>query len=365
MKTKSLLDTMVAGPRAPHPHLFPFNPHTFERERVSAMQSVESLMAYQQFLADARAAKARRRRVSQAFERNVQQQSRQALSDLGGLLNHTLHTVGQINQTDFWSDFLQRSGAALADTGPMTANEIWQDMRGRPEVMSALAAHGLTNSMVAICDNVVATVHGVAKTTEGRLVFEIPPAIGGPSRTISLSPDRARPQTVEELLAQPSFNQLAAALSREDSGFVGVSSGSPATCDAGALLACGALATHQLMVDHVRKLEDTGLTVHAGGEPGTLIALAVIGLVLFIVGVLVVNECDPTQAAPLPDWACAVGYLLLIVGLILIAAGTAGALLPFVKSKGIAILAGVFVDIEVGVVTALVLSGFSTEQAPS
>jgi hypothetical protein len=65
--------------RDSHPHLDPINVANFKSDCDIAMTKVERLAAYQSFLAAARAAKARRKGVSLAFERNVQRQARQRL----------------------------------------------------------------------------------------------------------------------------------------------------------------------------------------------------------------------------------------------------------------------------------------------
>ncbi len=143
MATTSFLDSIRAMPRAAHPHLSPLNSTAFAQERAAAMQSVEGLLAYRRFLAGARAAKASRRRVSQSFERNVQKQSRQALSDMNALMSHALNMTGQVNQTALWHSVLKRSGAALERSGPTTVRDLWRDLRARPEAMSALRDFGI------------------------------------------------------------------------------------------------------------------------------------------------------------------------------------------------------------------------------
>ena len=96
MQSKSLLSSMLADTSAAHPHLSsPVNSHAIAHERTAAIQSLEGLVAYQRFLAEARAVKAERRRVSKEFERHVQTQSRHALASLDAFMSSALRTAGQ------------------------------------------------------------------------------------------------------------------------------------------------------------------------------------------------------------------------------------------------------------------------------
>jgi hypothetical protein len=92
----------AAEGRGARPHLFPINAAAFEGDHDVAMAKIDRLASYRRYLIDARATKARRKRVSSTFERNVQEQARQAAKDLQVFSGATLRTVRQMNQTEVW-----------------------------------------------------------------------------------------------------------------------------------------------------------------------------------------------------------------------------------------------------------------------
>jgi hypothetical protein len=327
--TKSLLERALATDSATHPHLSsPINSHALRRERATAIQGLEGLMAYQQFLADARAAKAERRRTSKAFERHVQAQSRQALADLDGFIGSALLTARHVNQANYWQTSLRRAAAVLNDTGPITAQNFWRDIRGRPDVMSSLVGFGFSDSMAAMSDKVIATTDAVIKADGGAV--EVATRRLGTNdeyRSVTLTANRGRPKTLTELLSRQPFDQVAAAYSRFDNGaYIPMVSIPWSQCEPNGLVTLAAFTTRQLVVEHVRKLEDNGLTTYVGGEPGTVIALLLIGLTLYLTGLWIGDACtDPQNIDPPSDTVCVAGGFLTLLGVILIAIAVFGA----------------------------------------
>lgn len=366
---KSLLDSLLAAPRPAHPHLEPINAHALAREGAAALDSVKGLMAYQRFLGDARAVKAKRKGASKAFERNVQRQSRQALSDLDGFLNSALRVVGQVNQTDFWDTSLRRASTALAEVGGKTARELWQDVRARPEALSVLSTYGLTNETLAICDNAISAADARVGLDRGHVeIFVKRPNGGGNDLKLALQAARPRPTTVAELLARPSFDQLAAVFSRGGDDYLAAVN-LPPRCELGELVAWGAFASRQMLVDHVRKLEDTRLATYAGGLAGPLLVLVIVGLFLFVTGVAITTTCDEDNIANPPDWLCDLGVPLILIGLLLVGMGVFGGLLTVLPAgeafSAFEALFGAFVADGLLISAAMVFAwglGFEAEQ---
>lgn len=346
--TRSLLGHMLGDTSAAHPHLaLPVNSHAFARERATAIQGLEGLMAYQRFLADARSVKAQRRRVSKAFESRVQAQSRHALLDLNGFMGSALRTAGQVDQNEYWHSNLQRIAAALNDTGPTTAQELWRDIRGRADVMSMLAGFGFSDSMAAMTDQTIAATDIGMRTTEGRVEIVTRGQSGGEEGIICLTGRRARPKNVAELLGHASFDQLATAFSQPGDGYIPAVSAASPHVQPSELLALAAFVSRQLLVDHVRKLEDTGLATHTGGEPGTLLVLLLIGVTLYLSGLWIADMCtDPQVINPPSDTTCVVGGILTILGAILIAGAFGGA--GVLVAAGASTLAGTLIALGLG-----------------
>jgi hypothetical protein len=84
------------------------------------------------------------------------------------------------------------------------------------------------------------------------------------------------------------------------------------------LFGLGAVAAHQRMANHVRKLEDTGLATYQGNDPGDLaVGLLIGGLVAGVLGAGILYLCaDPPSAVMQPDYVCDVGYALVFLACI-------------------------------------------------
>lgn len=312
---QSLLDLMLKAPRGGHPHLAPFNTHAFLRQRESAMQNLQGLMAYQTFLADARAIKAKRKRVEKTFERQVQRQSRQALGDATLLMSSALSATAQVNQTDFWQTLLRETSTGLDTTGPATAQDLWGDLRRRPDVMAALADLGFSEKMAKITDETIAATQATMRGAAGHI--EIAVKIPGASeafRTV-LSSKRRRPRTVLDMMA-PSFDQLHASFLRGDSALPAIG-GAGSQCMPGDVVAVAAFASRHLLVEHVRKLEDTGLATYAGGDPATaFVVLFLVGMALYLTGLAIAGLCDPNAEVIQPEAICVAGGILTMLGVL-------------------------------------------------
>jgi hypothetical protein len=102
-----------AGGRERHPHLDPINRAAFAADRDVVLQKAGDLLAYQRFLVDARAVKAKRKGASASFERSVLAQARQAREDLDTFAGSALRVIQQVNQTDLWSRTLSGATHAL------------------------------------------------------------------------------------------------------------------------------------------------------------------------------------------------------------------------------------------------------------
>jgi hypothetical protein len=109
-------------------------------------------LTYRQYLATVRAQKAKSQSVSPAFERNVQAQARQALADVQDFSAAALRITQQASQTSFWSQVLNTASATLKSTGPVTVQQLWNEINQNlqdPQNAAQLAAAGLTNEMAA------------------------------------------------------------------------------------------------------------------------------------------------------------------------------------------------------------------------
>jgi hypothetical protein len=306
--------------RDSHPHLDPINVAAFKSDCDIAMTKVERLAAYQNFLAAARAAKARRKGVPLAFERNVQRQARQALADLQALSGGVLRVVQQANHTNIWADMLTRATSMLKTTGPVSAKQIWDEVRLNQEYLTALESHGLTAERVAAVTTGISRLDARLVLHAGKVSVETPVAGERAPRRLSLKASPGRPTGIVDLLRRSQFDKVVSAFSRNDPVYLEVvATEGPVDYEPGQVFAVGAVAARQRMAEHVRKLEDTGLATYQGNDPGTaFIALVVIGLILSGVGLAIEYQCE-RGAEPDPD-VCNVGGLLIFLGMMCLGA---------------------------------------------
>jgi hypothetical protein len=319
-----------------HPHLDPINAATFASDRDLALAKVSGLMAYQKFLADARTAKARRKGSTSAFERNVQAQGRQALADLQAFSGAVLRITQQMNQTDVWRRTLDHMSTALGSSGPVSAQQIWNELQANEQYKSTLQAHGVTDEMAASATEAISKLDARLVLQGGKVLVETRVAGESQPRRLSLKASLGRPTGIVDLLRRSQFEQVVSAFTRSDPAYVeAVSAGRALDCEPGDLFAYGAVAARQRVAEHVRKLEDTGLATYQGNEPFTvLVAALAIGLFLGLVGSIILYLCDhPGDVSP-PDWVCATGFVLVMIAVVVL-----GALTGIAIVEGVALLA--------------------------
>jgi hypothetical protein len=110
------------------PHLAPVNQTTLLSDCALAQQRAASLQSYQTYLAAARAAKAQNQGAALSFERTVETQAAQALDDMQTGAAAALRVIQQVNQTSFWTETMARMTTVLATTGPVSVQQIWNDV---------------------------------------------------------------------------------------------------------------------------------------------------------------------------------------------------------------------------------------------
>jgi hypothetical protein len=121
------------------------------------------------------------------------------------------------------------------------------------------------------------------------------------------------PANIGELLGTATFDRVVAAFS--NGGALYMETVPPAsTMEPADIFAAGAIAARQHMTDHLRKLQDTGLSALAGSDPLTaaLVTLLVAGLLVGAIGVGILIACDNAADGPSPEpkTLCAIGEIL-------------------------------------------------------
>jgi hypothetical protein len=331
--------------------LDPINPSTLMADRAVVMEKAVSLLRYHTYLASARHAKAKRKRVSLAFERNVLAQARLAQDDLKQFTTAALRTTQQINHTAFWSEGLARLTETLRRTGPVTVRSMWDEIASNETYASALATRGLLPELKAAISEVVAKVDITVAQGDGKISIETLVAGESVPRRAWLSAAADPPSSIGDLLRRSQFERVVSAFTNNDPVYMEVVSGGSSEIEPADAVACGAVAAGQLMAEHVRKLEDTGLATYQGEDPfsiGALVLVAAIFLAALGAGITYLCE-HPTDQVQQPEWVCTAGAIMVFIGIMLLTGGLAamagpGVFLAFIASFGISLLVTMLID---------------------
>jgi hypothetical protein len=345
------------------PHLAPVNRTTLRSDCAVLQQRAISLQSYQTYLAAARTAKAQNQGATQSFERTVQTQAAQALDDVQAGAAAGLRLIQQVNQTSFWSQTMARMTTVLGTTGPVSAQQIWNDVwvNANSTVRTGLQAHGLSDTVASAVTSNMNNFSGSFVLQGGKLAIQ-----GGMSGTPAAAPIVLRtpgtpPANVGELLGTSTFDRVVSAFSNGGGLYMeaGATAGSMLPAD---VFAVGAIAARQAMTDHVRKLQDSGLSALSGNDPFTtvLVALIVTGLILGGIGIAILNDCDESPDST-GSTLCEVGEILAYLAILIL---EVAALFSGGAFQAIAVLAIAYLVPWVAVNIIQVVPTFSPGSAP-
>jgi hypothetical protein len=304
------------------PKLAPVNQATLASDCASVLQRAGSLQSYQTFLTAARAAKAKGKGAPLTLERTVQAQAAQAFADAEVGAAAALRVVQQVNQTSFWTDTMARMTAVLKTTGPVSAQQIWSDVwtnQTNAAVRAALQAQGLTDAVAGAVASGIAQTNASFVLQDGKLA--IAGSAAGGTATLALRTPGTAPADVGELLRSAAFDQVVAAFTQESPLYLDAAPAAVAM-EPAEIFAAGAIAARQHMADHVRGLQDVGLSTVTGADPVTaaLVTLLVAGLVLGAIGALLLIQCTNAGPGGPPGGGetCAIGQILVMLAMLML-----------------------------------------------
>jgi hypothetical protein len=344
------------------PHLAPVNQTTLTSNCAAVLQRASSLQSYQAYLTAARSAKAQKG-ATLSFERTVQAQAAQALDDMQAGAAAALNVIQQVNQTSFWTNTMALLTTTLKTTGPVSAQQIWNDVwtgQTNQTIRAALQAAGLTDAVAGAVTSGIAQVNASLALENGGLIITGGPT-GGPATSVALRVPGTPPATVGELLRSAAFDQVVAAFNNGGPIYTEAVPAAVAMEPAD-IFAAGAIAARQHLADHVRGLQDVGLSTVAGADPittGVLVTLLVIGLVLGAIGAIILVQCDQATAAGQPppggEEVCLIGTILFILGLFILGftavAAPGGGIIQAVALLGLAGLSPVLAEVYYEIIT--------------
>jgi hypothetical protein len=295
------------------------NPASVRRELERALSAATTLASYRDFLAAGRAHKAARRGASLEFERELAAQADGALQAARQLGAATLRSARHIRNAGRFDDALDSWLDALRATRTVRLRDVLADVFEDPTAREALEEAGLTQPIRTEISGALESVEFLASAKAGALRVEIPDGDGGNPHTVTIArdPRPGRPRNVADLLAQGRFDAITDALDKSRfaiSDVVVPAAGPAPDREPSELLLTGSMMIVQRTARHRRGLQDAGLALHEGRDPGTagviLVAAAVLAVAAFALA-LMCGEGNET--------ACTVGAILFGLALLLMA----------------------------------------------
>ena len=262
------------------------------------LEKFESLRCYRDYLAAARAEKARRKGVSMSFERAVQEQARNARKDVESFAGAMLRLIQQYNQTKIWDQMLDKAAVGIRASGPVNARELWRGLRDNDAWMSRLRESGVSSEMEGVLDDTLESMNATVSLRRGKPIVEVLVPGQRQARRFHLARTGSqRTGSIIELLQRSDFDRVVEAFTQGNATRLDlVTAPGDFQYELADIAAVGAIAGHQLAVEHVRKLEDTGLATYTGRDPATFLAvLLVVAAISWVAGSILALACQETE----------------------------------------------------------------------
>jgi hypothetical protein len=276
-------------------------------ERDLTLDRATRLLGYQQYLNQCRSFKAQRKSVSLSFEREVQTQAKQAVSDGHELAASVLRTTRHLERAGQLDRLLIAWTAGVRAAGPVNARDLWSDVVNDSQARQLLREQGVTDPLFAALNEILNEQEGQIVLQGEKLAVESQP--GRPALVLAPSARRS-PRSLSDLLRRGRFEQLVAGFGRGGASSFAVVPGPARDLELVDVIGGGTILGVQSLVQHQRTLEDTGLATVMGNDPITVMAIAAI--VSIALGGALEQFCDDGG----DGIACKIGQVLVVLGVI-------------------------------------------------
>jgi hypothetical protein len=325
-----LFEAMARAPRQGKPAARPLVPPNADwtgRTARRAMRAAEGVAAYRRFLQGARTHKGERG-ASPPLEREVLAQARQAQGDLRALSAGALRIARHLEATGLLGESFAAVQTALRRAGRVSVRDLFADIVEDETGRQALKDVGLSEATIQALSEIAAETDATIEADDPGLRVRSSQR-GRDVRLVSRP--RSGPATSPSQLL---FGRLfdAAVDGWETPGHFPFDvteppparKGAPATRDVLDVMLASSIGARLEAARHVRKLEDTGLAVHAGREPASLFTGAVVigtaGAILIAAGGTIKVICAVSTDLGPGDRICQLGDFLIILGAAFLAA---------------------------------------------
>jgi hypothetical protein len=297
---------------------WPINSVALLQNKNLVMEKASSLLGYQTYLTQARSWKAARKSVPLEFEREVQTQATQALSDTRDFALAVLQTTKHLNQVGALDRMLDTWIAGVKMSGPVQVQDLWSDLANDPAARQLLKEQGWTDDLWTTLDENMKKLDGRLMLQNGKLAGEVKLAGQEQVQRLVLTHSASgAPQSLDDLLRRGQFERIVDQFGQGDAPPLDVVISKARDLEITDVILSGAFQSVQLLAQHKRKLQDTGLATYVGNDPVSVAAgLFIAGLILGIVGLVLIDAfCGKNRQSTA---ACKVGAVLAILGFVLI-----------------------------------------------
>jgi hypothetical protein len=287
-----------------------------------ALQKIASLMGYQNFLSQARQWKGTNKIVDSRFERQVQTEAAQAVSDGNDVAGAVLRLALQRKSAGVLDGTLQAFVAGLTASGPVQISDLWNDVAGDPAARQIISQQGVPDQLYSALDSGMRQFSGqIAAAGAGiaaNLTFTEQGQTTGKSYRFVVNPSASGPATsLDDLLKRGQFER--AVTRYQQTGALSLEAGVGANQQfepADAILAGTGLGL-AFLAQHARKLEDTGLDTQTGAG-AVLGVIFLVALLTTLVGGILETQCSGSPQGS----ACQIGKILSVLGILVMAITT-------------------------------------------
>ncbi|GHO78155.1 hypothetical protein KSD_59260 [Ktedonobacter sp. SOSP1-85] len=306
----------------------PINSSAIRQDKKLALEKASSLLSYQNYLTQARSWKAAQKGVPLTFEHEVQAQASQALSDGQTLAAATLRATKHLKQAGRLDHMLNSWIDGVKAAGSVQINDLWNDLTNDPQARQLLKDEGLTEDLWTTLDENMKKLGGLLVLQDGKLVSEV--KLAGQEqvqRAVLIHSASGAPQSLDGLLRRGQFERMVEQFDQSNGASLGLVASEPHDLEIADVILSGAFQSVQLLAQHKRKLEDTGLSTYAGNDPFIIVFAAGL-LSVLIGGYLDTYYCNDGN----DGWVCKLGKVLLFLGILAMIVGTVGLGVKFIIS---------------------------------
>lgn len=290
----------------------PVNAAAIQRDANLVLEKATSLLAYQQYLTQARNWKGQAKALPAGFEREVKTQAAAALTDTRALASAALRMTSQFKQSGELDRMLSSWITAIQQSGPVQTADLVADLENQTSIRQTLQAEGVTDDIWGSLITNLKNFNAKLFVQDGKLAAEVKvPGQDKPRNVVLVPSATGMPQTLSDLLQRGSFERLTELFLQSGGANLRLLPGPPRDLELADVVLSGSILSVQSMAEHTRGLQDVGLAKYAGSAVVVIVVGAL--LVAGVIGYLVSQKYCKPDSSTAASAACIAADVLLIL----------------------------------------------------